>query len=251
MQIEGSVALVTGANRGLGRAYARALAGAGAAKVYAAARDPRTITDPGVIPVRLDVTDRAQVAAAAELAGDVSIVVNNAGAGTVTSFLDEDPAAALAAAREMLEVNYLGTLSVSHAFAPVLAANGGGALVNMQSVLSWVSVALPPFHGPYSASKAAAWSLTNALRVQLRGQGTLVVGVHAGLLETDLAAGAPGPKTAPEAIAAQVVAALAADEEQVLGDQLSRDVKSALSRDLELLYPGIQEQYDAAVAAAV
>jgi NAD(P)-dependent dehydrogenase (short-subunit alcohol dehydrogenase family) len=247
MQIEGSIALVTGANRGLGRAYARALAEAGAAKVYGAARDPRAITDPGVVPVRLDVTDPAQVAAAAELAGDVTIVVNNAGVGTVTSFLDEDPAVALAVARELLEVNYLGTLSVAGAFAPVLAANGGGALVNMLSVLSWVSL---PLHGPYNASKAAAWSLTNALRVQLRGQGTLVVGVHAGYLETDMAAGAPGPKTAPEEIAAQVVAALRADREEVLGDQLSRDVKSALSRDLELLYPGIQEQYDAAAAAA-
>jgi NAD(P)-dependent dehydrogenase (short-subunit alcohol dehydrogenase family) len=244
MQLEGSVALVTGANRGLGRAFARALVDAGAAKVYAAARNPESITDPGVVPIRLDVTDPAQVAAAAQLASDATIVVNNAGVGTVTSLLHED---ALTAAREMLEVNYLGTLSVSNAFAPVLAANGGGALVNMLSVLSFVSM---PLHGPYNASKAAAWSATNALRVQLRGQGTLVVGVHAGYLETDMAADAPGPKTAPEDIAAQLVAALRADEEEVLGDQLSRDVKGALSRDLELLYPGIQEQWDAAVAAA-
>jgi NAD(P)-dependent dehydrogenase (short-subunit alcohol dehydrogenase family) len=244
MQLEGSVALVTGANRGLGQAYARALLDAGAAKVYAGARNPESITDPGVIPVRLDVTDPAQVAAAAQLASDATIVVNNAGVGTVTSLLDPD---AVAVAREMLEVNYLGLLSVSNAFAPVLAANGGGALVNMLSVLSFVSL---PLHGPYNASKAAAWSTTNALRVQLRGQGTLVVGVHAGYLETDMAANAPGPKTAPEDLAAQLVAALRADQEEVLGDQLSRDVKGALAQDLELLYPGIQEQWDAAVAAA-
>jgi NAD(P)-dependent dehydrogenase (short-subunit alcohol dehydrogenase family) len=244
MQLEGSVALVTGANRGLDKAFAQALVDAGAAKVYAAARNPDTITAPGVIPVRLDVTDPAQVAAAAELASDATIVVNNAGVGTVTPLLHED---SIAAAREMLEVNYLGTLSVSNAFAPVLAANGGGALVNMLSVLSFVSM---PLHGPYNASKAAAWSATNALRVQLRSQGTLVVGVHAGYLETDMAANAPGPKTAPQDIAAQLVAALRADQEEVLGDQLSRDVKGALSRDLELLYPGIQEQWDSAVAAA-
>jgi NAD(P)-dependent dehydrogenase (short-subunit alcohol dehydrogenase family) len=244
MQLEGSVALVTGANRGLGRAYAQAFVEAGAAKVYAAARNPESITEPNVIPLRLDVTDPAQVAAAAELASDVTIVVNNAGVGTVTPLVHQD---ALAAAREMMEVNYFGTLSVANAFAPVLAANGGGALVNMLSVLSFVSM---PLHGPYNASKAAAWSTTNALRVQLRAQGTLVVGVHAGYLETDMAANAQGPKTAPEDIAAQLIAALRADQEEVLGDQLSRDVKGALSRDLELLYPGIQEQWDAAVAAA-
>lgn len=244
MQIEGSVALVTGANRGLGRAYARALVDAGAARVYAAARHPETITDSDVTPIRLDVTDPAQVAAAAELASDVTILVNNAGVGTVTSLVSDD---ALAAAREMIEVNYLGTLSVSNAFAPVLAANGGGALVNMLSVLSWLSV---PLHGPYNASKAAAWSATNALRIHLRAQGTLVVGVHSGYLETDMAADAPGPKTAPEEIAAQVIAALRADQEEVLGDQLTRDVKGALSRDLELLYPGIQQRYDAAAVAA-
>jgi NAD(P)-dependent dehydrogenase (short-subunit alcohol dehydrogenase family) len=244
MQLEGSVALVTGANRGLGRAYAQALLDAGAAKVYAAARNPESITDPRLIPVRLDVTDPLQVAAAAELASDATIVVNNAGVGSVTPLVHED---ALAAAREMMEVNYLGTLSVANAFAPVLAANGGGALVNMLSVLSFISM---PLHGPYNASKAAAWSATNALRVQLRSQGTLVVGVHAGYLETDMAANAPGPKTAPEDIAAQLVAALRADQEEVLGDQVSRDVKGALSRDLELLYPGVQEQWDAAVAAA-
>jgi NAD(P)-dependent dehydrogenase (short-subunit alcohol dehydrogenase family) len=242
MQLEGSVALVTGANRGLGKAYARALVDAGAAKVYAAARNPESITDPDVIPVRLDVTDPAQVAAAAQLASDATIVVNNAGGATATGLLDPD---AVAAAREMIEVNYLGTLSVAHAFAPVLAANGGGALVNMLSVLSFVSM---PQHGPYNASKAAAWSATNALRVQLRGQGTLVVGVHSGYLDTDMAANAPGPKTSPEDIAAQVVAALRADQEEVLGDQLSRDVKAALANDLELLYPGIQQQWDAATA---
>jgi NAD(P)-dependent dehydrogenase (short-subunit alcohol dehydrogenase family) len=226
MQIEGAVALVTGANRGLGRAFARALLDAGAAKVYAGARDPGSITDPGVVPLRLDVTDPEQVAAAAREASDVTIVVNNAGVAFDAPLLGDD----VGALRDEFEVNYFGTLAVARAFAPVLAANGGGALVNMLSALSFVA---SPRHPNYSATKAAAWSLTNNLRTHLRGQGTLVVGVHAGYIETDMTAGIDDPKIAPEVVAVQTVEALAAGREEVLADDTSRGAKSALPQDDE------------------
>jgi len=244
VNVEGSVALVTGANRGLGRAFARALLDAGAAKVYAGARDVASVTDPGVIPVALDVTDHEQVARVAAELGDVTIVINNAGVGLGAAAVGGDD---LDAHRAEFEVNYFGPLAVSRAFAPVLAANGGGALVNMLSALSWVSF---PQFGNYSASKSAAWSLTNGLRTQLRGQGTLVVGVHAGYIDTDMAASVDGPKIAPEDVARQTVAALAAGDEEVLADEVSRNVKAALPNDHAALYPGIQQGYDAAAAAA-
>jgi NAD(P)-dependent dehydrogenase (short-subunit alcohol dehydrogenase family) len=245
MQVEGAVVLVTGANRGLGHELTRALLDAGAAKVYAGARDPGTIAaQPGVVPLRLDVTDASQVAEAARVASDATIVINNAGVDLGGTILGDDD---LERNRREFDVNYFGPLSVARAFAPVLAANGGGALVNVLSVLSFVAV---PRHPNYSATKAAAWSLTNTLRTQLRGQGTLVLGVHVGYMDTDMAAAIDEPKTAAADVAAQVVAALAEGREEVLADDLARTVKAALSHDLEHIYPGIQERYDAAVAAA-
>ncbi|MCW2992981.1 MAG: short chain dehydrogenase [Conexibacter sp.] len=244
MNVEGSVALVTGANRGLGRAFARALLDAGAAKVYAGARDPASVTDPDVIPVALDVTDHEQVARVAAELGDVTIVINNAGVGLGAAAVGGDD---LDVHRAEFEVNYFGLLAVSRAFAPVLAANGGGALVNMLSALSWVSF---PELGNYSATKSAAWSLTNGLRTQLRSQGTLVVGVHAGYIDTDMAAGVDVPKIAPEEVARQAVAGIAAGAEEVLADEVSRNVKAALPDDLATLYPNIQQGYDTAASAA-
>ena len=244
MNVEGSVALVTGANRGLGRAFARALLDAGAAKVYAGARDPESVTDPDVVPVALDVTDHEQVARLAAELGDVTIVINNAGVGLGAAAVGGDD---LDTHRAEFEVNYFGLLAVSRAFAPVLAANGGGALVNMLSALSWVSF---PEFGNYSATKSAAWSLTNGLRTQLRSQGTLVVGVHAGYIDTDMVAGVDAPKIAPEEVARQTVAGIAAGAEEVLADEVSRNVKAALPDDLATLYPNIQQGYDAAATAA-
>jgi NAD(P)-dependent dehydrogenase (short-subunit alcohol dehydrogenase family) len=223
LQIAGSVALVTGANRGLGRVLAEHLLDRGAKTVYAAARNPDSITDPRLTPVALDVTDTAAIAAAAERLTDVTLVVNNAGVSGAGSLLG---AADLAGARAEFETNFWGPVLVTRAFAPVLAANGGGALVNVLSVLSWAAL---PTTGAYSASKAAAWSLTNSARAELRDRNTLVVGVHMGYMDTDMAAHVPGPKLAPADLAGRILDAVEAGREEVLGDELTRQVKAGLS----------------------
>jgi NAD(P)-dependent dehydrogenase (short-subunit alcohol dehydrogenase family) len=230
MEIQGSVALVTGANRGFGRALTQELLRQGAATVYGAARDASTITDPGVTPVQLDVTDHRRVAELAAELGDVTIVINNAGYSTSAGPRDGDT---LDDVRNEFEINYYGPLAVSRAFAPVLAQNGGGALVNVLSVLSWLAV---PIAAGYCASKSAAWSLTNSLRVDLRPQRTLVTGVHVGLMDTRMAEGLPGDKSDPEEIARLVIDAIAAGREEVVADEMSRQVKAGLSGDLESLY---------------
>src|SRR5215467_1504674 len=188
MQIAGSAALVTGANRGLGLAYARELVSRGAAKVYGAARHPDQVTEPGVIPVALDITDAQRVAEVAKQCADVSLLVNNAGVMKASNFIG---APNTDAARAEMETNYFGTLSMCRAFAPVLAANGGGAIVNMLSVTSFFT---NPFNASYGASKAAGLSLTNGIRIELAHHGTLVVAVHAGFIDTDMAAGIDAPQ---------------------------------------------------------
>ena len=225
MDVKGSIALVTGANRGLGKAIVDELLSRGATKVYAGARDPQTVVadDPRVVPVRLDVTDHDSVFAAADLATDVSLLVNNAGISDGTSVFGPDGVASL---RRQLETNTLGPLEMTRAFAPILESNGGGAVVNVLSVLSWVTF---PTTSGYSASKAAAWSITNASRGELSAQGTQVVGVHVGYLDTDMAAHVDGPKTDPADLARQVADAVEAGADEVLGDELSRGVKAALS----------------------
>ena len=238
MNVNGAAALVTGANRGLGAAIAQALVESGA-EVYGAARDITTINSPDVIPVLLDVTSPDDIANAARICGDVSIVVNNAGIGRSSTSLAP---VSVDAARAELETNFFGPLRVAQAFAPVLRENGGGALVNVLSVLSFVSM---PQAATYSASKAAAWSLTNALRMELRSQGTLVVAVHAGFIDTDMAAGIDAEKISPQVVASQIVAAIEADAEEVLADPTTELVKASLSNDLTTLYPTLQAQWDA------
>jgi len=242
MKIEGSLALVTGANRGIGKAFAEELLDRGAAKVYAAARDVATVTDPRLIPVELDVTDPAAVAAAAAELADVEIVVNNAGIavpGLALSATHDD-------ARAQLEVNYLGLVSTTQAFAPVLAANGGGAFVNMLSVASWAAI---PILATYCASKAAAWAFTNAARVQLKLQGTQVVSVHVGAVDTDMQAGNEVDKIPPAAVAKSALDALEAGQSEAIADELTRGVKAALHDDLNLLYPALEAQFAAEAAS--
>lgn len=233
MQIEGCVALVTGANRGLGASFCRALLEQGASKVYAAARDPQSVYQDGVTPVKLDVTSAADIAAAADRCGDVSLLINNAGIGTGTSVLAED---AVAAARREFETNTFGPMAMSSAFAPALAANGGGAIVNVLSVLSWVAM---PATAIYCASKAAGWSLTNSLRQELLAQQTHVVGLFVGYMDTDMTAGLDGPKSDPDAVAALTLAGIEAGEFEVIADDISRHVRSVLSGDLTALYPAL------------
>jgi len=217
MSFNGAAVLVTGANRGLGRAFATELARRGA-KVYAGARNPESVVDEGVIPVQLDVTDDASVAAAAKELGDVSIVINNAG----VLFAGED----VDSIKAELEVNFFGIVRTTDAFAPVLKANGGGALVNVLSILSFIGT--PAARG-YAASKAAAWSLTKSTREALREQGTNVIAVHAGYIDTDMAAAQTGPKISPEDVVSQVLQAIENGDEEVLADELTRSVKASLS----------------------
>ena len=243
MNIQDRTALVTGANRGIGKAFAEALLGRGALKVYAAVRDPASVTDPRLVPVQLDVTDHDRVAAVARELDDVEVVVNNAGVLHVGVPLS----ASLDAARVELETNYLSLVSMTQAFAPVLERNGGGAFINMLSVFSWVAT---PLLTTYSASKAAGWSFTNAARIELRRQGTQVVGVHAGPVDTDMAAAFDLEKIPPAAVAEGALNALEADEPEAVVDDYSRAMKARLNNDQSVLYPQIEREFLAMTGAA-
>ncbi|GAB3460457.1 SDR family oxidoreductase [Kineococcus endophyticus] len=222
-----TTALVTGANRGIGRATAAELLARGAT-VYAAARRPESIDLPGVTPVALDITDPASVAAAAELASDVDLLVNNAGISTGGTLLGD-----LDAVRAEMDVNFWGTLSMVRAFAPVLAANGGGTVVNVASALSWFAF---PGAGSYAVSKAANWNMSNALRIELAGQGTHVVSVHLGAADTDMMKGYEGPMTAPADVATRMLDGVAAGAFEVVVDDWSEMVKASLAKDPREFY---------------
>lgn len=222
--IEGAVVLVTGGQRGLGKAFVAKLLERGAAKVYATARTPREETDPRIVPLPLDVTDPESVRALAERTGDATIVINNAGIIGLGSLLTGD----IDDHRSIFETNVFGALRIAQAFAPQLA--DGGALVNIHSVLSWAAGS-----GSYGASKAAFWSLTNSLRIEFADQGTHVVGVHLGYTDTDMTQGLDIPKNDPLDVAAQVLDGLEKGETEVLTDDITRHVKAALSGPVEHL----------------
>ena len=236
MKIEGTVALVTGANRGLGAAFARGLLAAGAAKVYAAAREPAAVALPGVLPVRLDVTRPEDVAALARELTDVTLLVNNAGIGEFGPLLASD---AIDALHRQFETNAVGPLRLVQAFAPVLANNGGGAIVNVLSVLSWLTL---PGSGGYSASKAAGWALSNALRQELKAQRTELLAVHAAFIDTEMARGAPGPKIAPDDVVRQAIAALEAGQPELLADATTRGVRRGLAAESPVYLGTAQEK---------
>jgi NAD(P)-dependent dehydrogenase (short-subunit alcohol dehydrogenase family) len=238
MQINGSVALVTGASRGLGREFSVGLVKAGAARVYAAARDPARSGVPGTRAIKLDITNATEIAAAAEQCGDVSLLINNAGIASFTPLL---ASASLDAARAEMETNYFGTLAMCRAFAPVLARNGGGAIVNVLSVVSWFNA---PMQGSYCVSKTAEWSMTRGVRIELRGQKTLVVGVYAGYIDTDMASHVAGPKTRPEDVVDATLRGIEAGTEEILADERARAVKAATFSDPNSLDEAMQRLWD-------
>jgi NAD(P)-dependent dehydrogenase (short-subunit alcohol dehydrogenase family) len=222
--LRNAVVLVTGANRGIGAAFVAQLKERGAAKIYAAARDASTVDVDGVQPIELDVTDPKQVQAAADTAGDVQVLINNAGISAGGSLINGD----LTGVEREMATNFYGPLLTTRAFAPILGANGGGAILNVISALSWFTV---PGVGGYSASKAALWSLTDSTRIELKAQGTHVVGVHMGLVDTDMARGAQGPKVFPSDLAAAGLDAIESGRSEVLADEWTTFVKAGLLLD--------------------
>ncbi|TDS84401.1 SDR family oxidoreductase [Comamonas sp. JUb58] len=226
MKIANAVVLVTGANRGIGQAFVRELLARGASKVYAGSRDPANVSpQAGVHPLRLDVNKPEDVAAAVAQAPDVTLVINNAGIAQTGGFLAEDSEAV---ARRMFETNFFAVLRMSKAFAPVLAANGGGGLLNVLSVASWLNGS---DLAAYSASKSAAWSLTNSLRYELAAQKTQVLGLHMAFVDTDLTRGLEAPKSSPADIVSRTLDALEAGLDEVLADDLTQQVKRGLAAD--------------------
>ena len=234
MKIENSVVLVTGANRGIGLAFAKALLARGARKVYATARNPFSVTLQGVETLQLDVTKPQQIADAANKASDVTLVINNAGIAQPGGFLADDSEEVT---RRIFETNVFGVLNMSKAFAPVLKANGGGALLNVLSVASWVNGGEL---GAYSASKSAAWSLTNALRHELAAQKTQVLGLHMAYVDTDLTRGFEVPKSSAEDIVRHALDGLEAELDEVLADALTQQVRQGLAAPRPVYMPQVQ-----------
>jgi NAD(P)-dependent dehydrogenase (short-subunit alcohol dehydrogenase family) len=222
MDIKGSIALVTGSNRGIGRHFVQQLLDRGAAKVYAAARKPETVDVPGAIPLALDITDPDAVTVAAAIASDVTLLVNNAGTVTGSDLVTGD----LAAIRQEIDTNFFGPLGMIRTFAPILARNGGGAVLNVNSRMSWLSF---PGVNAYAASKAASWSMTNGVRLELAGQGTQVTGLYLSSTDTDMMAGWDIPKNAPADVVSIALDGLAAGAPEVLADEETREAKASLA----------------------
>ncbi|MEU0470802.1 SDR family oxidoreductase [Amycolatopsis sp. NPDC006131] len=231
--LKGRTVLVTGANGGLGEQFVAQALERGASNVYAAARKPKSWNDSRVQPLALDITDAGAVARAVTSAPDVDLVINNAGIAPEGDSIagPEDEL------RRIFETNFFGTLRVANAFAPVLAANGGGTLLNILSAASWFSIPTG-----YAASKAAMWSATNALRVQLRGQGTHVIGLLVGMIDTPMTTRWDVPKVTAASVVAQAYDGVADGALEVLADEPTRELKSRLSTKAEEFYPWMDAQ---------
>lgn len=234
MKLENAVVLITGANRGLGLAFAKAALAQGAQKVYAAARNPGSVTLEGVIPVKLDVNNPEDIAKLVHDCTDVTLLVNNAGVAEMGEIMAEDAETML---RRQLETNLFGPLKLSKGFAPILAANGGGAIINVLSIASWIT---GPLLATYSVTKSAAWSMTNALRQELSAQKTQVLGLHVGFIDTDLTHGLDVPKVAPEVVVARTFNALEQNAEQILADEVTQQVHQAFSTHPEVYLRAIE-----------
>lgn len=228
--LDGAIVLVTGANGGIGTHFVHAALERGAAKVYATARTPRTWDDERIVPLQLDVTDAASIEAAVAAAPDVTVLINNAGAAPasigILNHTDEE-------IRSNIETNFVGPLMLARAYAPLLSAHRGDtAIIDIHSAMAWFAVG-----GIYSATKAALWSATNSMRIELQPAGVQVVGVHVGWVDTAMAAGTTDPKLDPAVLVAKVLDATEAGEYEVLADETSVQLKAALSAPLEALYP--------------
>lgn len=226
MKTQDSVVFISGASRGLGLAFAHEALERGAKKVYAGVRNPTEAETPGIVQVKLDVTDPASIAAAVTQCGDTTVLVNNAGIARLTnSTLDP---AIIDIARDVFETNYYGMILVSQAFAPILAKNGGGAFINVLSDATWYA---RPMLAAYSASKSAAWSFTNALRIDLRNQKTLVLGLHVGFMDTDMTKGFEMKKLNPRQVAEAALIGIEDNKEEVLADDFTREVKRSFCNE--------------------
>jgi NAD(P)-dependent dehydrogenase (short-subunit alcohol dehydrogenase family) len=242
MKLQNAVVLVTGANRGIGLAFAELALERGARKVYAGARDPSKVTQKGLHPIALDVTSAAGVAAAAKACNDVTLVVNNAGVAWPGSLLVPEGTEALQA---HLDTNVYGVLRMVQSFAPVLAANGGGAFLNVISVASWINNG---WLNAYAVSKSAAWSLTNGLRNELAAQNTQVLGLHMGFVDTDMTKSLDVPKASPRSIVIEAYNALEAGAGEILADERSRMVKQGLLSDPPVYLTDLMPAYRTAAA---
>lgn len=231
MDFSKQVAIVSGTNRGLGKQLALELLARGA-KVYAGARNPESVDLPGAIPLRLDITDPKSVAAAAEIASDATVLINNAGSSTGASLLTgqwED-------IHVEFDTHVFGTLSMLRAFAPVIEQNGGGSVLNILSVLSWFNIGA---EGAYSAAKSAQWAITNALRLELAPKNIRVAGLHVGFMDTDMTAGLQAPKSSPADIARIAIDGIEAGLYEIVADDISRQVQQGLAGGVAALYPDL------------
>lgn len=227
--LDGAVVLVTGANGGIGTHLVHEALTRGAAKVYATARNPRAWDDDRIVPLVLDVTDPASIQQIVESAPDVTILINNAGTGISTPGILSQTNTEI---RANVETNFLGPLFLARAFAPMLSAQGrNAAIINIHSALSWYAAM-----GIYSATKAALWSATNSLRIELLPAGVHVLGVHVGWVDTAMAAHVSDPKTDPGVLAAMIFEAAEAGEYELLADETSANLKAGLSAPLEAVY---------------
>jgi len=236
MNVSDQIALVTGANRGIGRQFVLELLERGARTVYATARRPESLEfdDSRVVPLRLDLLDHPSVVVAAETARDVTLLVNNAGISTGAALVTGD----LAEVRREMDTHFWGTLDVIREFSPVLAGNGGGAVVNVLSALSWFAA---PGTGSYSAAKAAEWNMTNGVRLELAAQHTFVQGVLLGAADTDITAGYDGPKIDPREVPRRSLDGLAAGSIEVIVDDWTAMVKASLAGDPAAFYTQVTE----------
>ena len=226
--LEGAVVLVTGGQRGIGKAIVDDLLDRGVAKVYATAREPKPSSDPRVVPLPLEITDQASIDALAAAAPDVTVLINNAGASSPGTYLD----ASADEVRAVFDANFFGPLEVTRAFVPIIERNGGGHILNAHSALSWIARG-----GAYAATKAAFWLQTNAIRLELLNRGIGVTGLHMGYVDTDMTTAVTAPKARPEDIAKQALDGIESGAHEVLADDTARGAKAAMSGDLTAVYP--------------